>query len=85
LTKLLMKIIREKRNLGCYSPPLKNLVPRIRKEGKHKNTMKDALVMEIREYQNSREEDLRGLPCRFSFRAWVTEPVAESGHVAFIT
>jgi hypothetical protein len=47
--------------------------------------MKGALVVEIREYQNSREEDLCGLPCSFSFCAWVTEHLAESGHVAFIT
>jgi hypothetical protein len=55
------------------------------KGGEHKKTMKDALVVEIRECQNSREGDLRGLLCSFSFRAWVTEPVAESGHVAFVT
>jgi hypothetical protein len=47
--------------------------------------MKDALVVEIREYRDSQEDDLHGFPCSFSFRAWVTEPVAESGHVAFIT
>jgi hypothetical protein len=47
--------------------------------------MKDALVVEIRGYQDSREEDLRGLPCSFSFRVWVTKPVAESDHVTFIT
>jgi hypothetical protein len=47
--------------------------------------MKDALVMEIREYQNSQEVDLHGFPCSFSFDAGVTEPVAESGHVVFIT
>jgi hypothetical protein len=41
--------------------------------------------MEIREYQNSREEDLHGFPYSFSFLVWVTEPVAESGHVAFVT
>jgi hypothetical protein len=67
------------------SPLKRNLVLRLRKEGKHKNVMKDALVVEIREYWNSREEDLHGLPCSFSFHAWVTEPVAESGYVVFIT
>jgi hypothetical protein len=67
------------------SPLKRNLVSRLQKEGKHKNTMKDALVVEIREYWNSREEGLHGFPCSFSFCAWVTEPVAESGHVVFIT
>jgi hypothetical protein len=47
--------------------------------------MKDALVVEIREYQDSREEDLHGLPYSFSFCVWVTEPIAESCHVVFIT
>jgi hypothetical protein len=47
--------------------------------------MKDALVMEIRGYQDSQEDDLHGFPCSFSFRAWVIEHVVESGHVAFIT
>jgi hypothetical protein len=47
--------------------------------------MKDAFVMETREYQDSQEEDLHGLPCSFSFCAWLTEPIAESGQVAFIT
>jgi hypothetical protein len=53
--------------------------------GKHKKTMKDALVGEFIECRNSREEDLHSLPCSFSFRAWVTVPVIVSGHVAFIT
>jgi hypothetical protein len=49
-----MKIIREKRNTGCYSPPsLKEISPEITKEGKHKNMMKGALVVEIRECPNS--------------------------------
>jgi hypothetical protein len=47
--------------------------------------MKDALVIEIRGYWDSQEDDLHNFPCSFSFCAWVTEPVAESGHVAFIT
>jgi hypothetical protein len=47
--------------------------------------MNDALVVEIRGYQDSQEEDLHGFPCSFSFRAWVIEPIAESGHVVFIT
>jgi hypothetical protein len=51
----------------------------------HKKTMKDALVVETRGYRDSQEEDLCTLPCNYSFRAWVTEPIAESGQVAFIT
>jgi hypothetical protein len=47
--------------------------------------MKDALVVETRGYRDSREEGLCGLSCSFSFCAWVAEPVAESGQVAFIT
>jgi hypothetical protein len=72
--------------MGVTTLPLKrNIIPRLRKERKHKNTMKDALVVEIREYRDSREEDLCDLTCTLFFRAWVTEPVAESSHVAFIT
>jgi hypothetical protein len=68
------------------SPLNKNLIPRFTKgDGAQETTMNDTLIVEIREYQNSREEDLRGFPYSFSFRAWVTEPIAESGHVAFIT
>jgi hypothetical protein len=47
--------------------------------------MKDALVVEIRGYQDSQEDDLHDFPYSFSFCAWVIEVVAESGHVAFIT
>jgi hypothetical protein len=47
--------------------------------------MKDVLVVEIRGYRDSQEDDLHGFPCSFSFHAWVTEPIAESGYVAFIT
>jgi hypothetical protein len=47
--------------------------------------MNDALVMETRGYRGSQEVDLHGLPCSISFCAWVTEPVVESGQVAFIT
>jgi hypothetical protein len=47
--------------------------------------MKDALVTEIRGYRDSQEDDRHSFPCSFSFCAWVTEPIAESGHVAFIT
>jgi hypothetical protein len=47
--------------------------------------MTDVLVVEIRKYRDSLDEDLHGLPCSVSFRVWVTEPVAESGHVVFIT
>jgi hypothetical protein len=67
--------------------PLKrNLVLRFTKGGgAQETTMNDTLIMEIREYQNSREEDLHGFPCSFSFRAWVIEPVVESSHVAFTT
>jgi hypothetical protein len=50
----------------------------------YKKTMKDVLVVKTRG-RDSREEDLCGLPCSFSFRVWVTEPVAKSGQVAFIT
>jgi hypothetical protein len=73
--------------MGCYNPlPLKEISSRyLREEGEHKKMMNDALVVEIREYRDSQEEDLHGLPCSISFRAWVTEPIAESGHVAFIT
>jgi hypothetical protein len=68
------------------SPLNKNLVLRFTKGGgAQETTTNDTLIMEIREYQNSQEEDLHGFPCSFSFHAWVTEPVAESGHVAFIT
>jgi hypothetical protein len=64
----------------------RNLVPRFTKGGgAQETTMNDTLIMEIREYQNSREEDLHGFPCSFSFRAWVIEPVVESSHVAFTT
>jgi hypothetical protein len=40
--------------------------------------MKDALVVEIRGYRDSQEEDLHGFPCRFSFRAWTTKHLVES-------
>jgi hypothetical protein len=63
----------------------RNLILRFAKGVGAQEMMKDALVVEIREYQNSREENLHGLPCSFSFHAWVTEPVAESDYVAFIT
>jgi hypothetical protein len=64
----------------------RNLVPRFTKGGVAQETMmNDNLTVEIREYWNSQEEDLRGFPCSFSFRASVTEPVAESGDVVFIT
>jgi hypothetical protein len=53
--------------------------------GAQETTMNDTFIVEIREYRNSREEDLHDFPCSFSLRAWVTEPVAESDHVAFIT
>jgi hypothetical protein len=49
-------------------PLNRNLVPRFTKgRGKHKKTMKNALVVESRECRNSREEDLHSLPCIFSF------------------
>jgi hypothetical protein len=32
------------------SPLNRNLIPRFTKEGEHKKTMKDALIVEIREY-----------------------------------
>jgi hypothetical protein len=47
--------------------------------------MKDALVVEEGGHRDSQEDDRHGFPCSFSFRVWVTEPIAESGHVAFIT
>jgi hypothetical protein len=47
--------------------------------------MKDALVVEIRGYRDSQEDEHHSFPCSFSFCAWVTEPIAGSGHVAFIT
>jgi hypothetical protein len=65
-------------------PLNRNLISRFVKGGGAQEMMKDALVVEIRGYQYSREEDLHGFPCSFSFRAWVTEHVAEPGHVAFI-
>jgi hypothetical protein len=40
--------------------------------------MKDAFVVEIREYRDSQEEDLHGFPCSFSFRAWTTKHLVES-------
>jgi hypothetical protein len=40
--------------------------------------MKDALIMEIRGYRDSKEEDLRGFPCSFSFCAWTTKHLVES-------
>jgi hypothetical protein len=40
--------------------------------------MKDALVMEIRGYRDSQEEDLCGFPCSFSFRAWTTKHLVKS-------
>jgi hypothetical protein len=64
------------------SPLKRNLVPRFTKGGGAQEN-DDALVVEIREYRDSQEEDLHGLPCSISFRAWVTEPIAESSHVAF--
>jgi hypothetical protein len=81
-----MKVLRKIIAQGVRTLPLTEISSRdLRKEGEHKKMMNDALVVEIREYQDSREEDLHGLPCSFSFRAWVTEHVAESSHVAFIT
>jgi hypothetical protein len=66
-------------------PLNRNLVPRFVKGGGHKITMKDALVAKIRGYQDNQEDDRHGFPCSLSFRAWVTEPIAESSHIAFIT
>jgi hypothetical protein len=65
-----MTLIRVSKIWDVTALPLKrNLAPRFTKgRGKHKKTMKDALVVEIRECQNSREEDLHSLPCSFSFR-----------------
>jgi hypothetical protein len=40
--------------------------------------MKDALVVEIRGYQDSKEVDLHGFPCSFSFRAWTTKHLIKS-------
>jgi hypothetical protein len=34
--------------------------------------------VEIRGHQNSREEDLHGFPCTFSFRAWIIKHLIES-------
>jgi hypothetical protein len=63
----------------------RNIVPRFAKGGGAQETMKDTWVVEIREYQNSQEEDLHSFPCSLSFCAWVIERVAKPGHVAFIT
>jgi hypothetical protein len=55
---------------GVTVLPLKrNIVPRLTKGGEHKKMMKDALGVEIRGRRNSREEDLHGFPCSFSFCA----------------
>jgi hypothetical protein len=40
--------------------------------------MNDALVVEIRGYQDSQKEDLRGFPCSFSFRMWTRKHLVES-------
>jgi hypothetical protein len=70
-----------------YSPsPIIEISSRdLRKEGEHKITMNDALVAKIRGYRDSQEDGRHGFPCSFSFHAWVTKPIVESGHVAFIT
>jgi hypothetical protein len=47
--------------------------------------MKDALVVEIKGYWDSQEDDLHDFPCSFSFCVSMIEPVVESGHVAFVT
>jgi hypothetical protein len=47
--------------------------------------MKDALVAKIRGYRDSQEDDCHGFPCSFYFCAWMTKPITESDHVAFIT
>jgi hypothetical protein len=48
------------------------------KGGGAQETMKDALVTEIRECRNSQEEDIRGFPCSFPFRAWTTKHLVAS-------
>jgi hypothetical protein len=66
--------------MGCYNPsPLIEISSRVyERRGKHKKMMKDALVVEIRGYRDSQEEDLCGFPCRFSFRAWTIKHLVES-------
>jgi hypothetical protein len=65
-----MTLIRVFETWDVTTLPLKrNLVLRFTKgREKLKKMMKDALVREFRECQNSREEDLHSLPCSFSFR-----------------
>jgi hypothetical protein len=84
---LLRTLIRVFVTWGITALPLnRNLIPRfIKRGGAQETMMNDTLIVEIREYQNSREEDLHGFPCSFSFCAWVTESVVECGHVVFIT
>jgi hypothetical protein len=60
--------------VGCHNPsPLTEISSRdLQKEGGAQEMMKDALATEIRECQNSQEEDLHNFPCSFPFRAWMT-------------
>jgi hypothetical protein len=61
------------------SPLKRSLVPRFtNRRGKLKKMIKDALVVEIRECWNCREEDLHGFPCSFSFRVWTRKHLVES-------
>jgi hypothetical protein len=50
--------------------------------GEHKKTMNDALVVKIKGYRDSQEEDLCGCPCSFSFHAWTTKDLVESDGVS---
>jgi hypothetical protein len=77
---LLITLIRVSITQGVIVFPLKrNLIPRFTKgRGKHRKTMKDALIVEIRECRNSREGDLHGFPYSFSFCAWTIKHLIES-------
>jgi hypothetical protein len=59
-------------------PLNRNLVPRFAKGGGAQETMKDALVTEIRECWNSQEDDLCDFPYSFPFRAWTTKHLVTS-------
>jgi hypothetical protein len=75
-----MTLIRVSVTQGVIAFPLKrNLIPRFTKgRGKHRKTMKVALIVEIRECRNSQEADLRGFPYSFFFCAWTIKHLIES-------
>jgi hypothetical protein len=67
------------------SPLNRNLVPRFTKGGGAQENEEGCIGHGDQRISDSREGDLHSLPCSSSFQAWVTEHVAEPGHVAFIT